>query len=38
MNYKDMLKEGKGTDFVVTEMQFDVNIPEYIFTKASLKK
>ena len=38
MNYKDMLKEGKGTDFVVTEMQFDVKIPEYIFTKASLKK
>ena len=38
MNYKDMLKEGKGTDFIVTEMQFDVKIPEYIFTKASLKK
>ena len=38
MNYKDMLKEGKGTDFVVTEMQFDVKIPEYIFTKTSLKK
>ena len=38
MNYKDMLKEGKGTDFVATEMQFDVKIPDYIFTKASLKK
>lgn len=38
MNYKDMLKEGKGTDFIVTDMQFDVKIPEYIFTKASLKK
>ncbi|MDY0103791.1 MAG: outer membrane lipoprotein-sorting protein [Lentimicrobium sp.] len=38
MNYKDMLKEGKGTDFVVTEMKFDAKIPEYIFTKASLKK
>jgi len=38
MNYKDMLKDGKGTDFVVKEIQFDVKIPEYIFTKASLKK
>ncbi len=38
MNFKDMLKEGKGTDFVATEMQFDVKIPDYIFTKASLKK
>ncbi|GAB1404946.1 outer membrane lipoprotein-sorting protein [Lentimicrobium sp.] len=38
MNYKDMLKEGKGTDFVVTELEFDADIPEYIFTKASLKK
>lgn len=38
MNFKDMLKEGKGTDFIATEMQFDVKIPAYIFTKASLKK
>lgn len=38
INYKDMLKDGKGTDFVVKEIQFDVNISEYIFTKASLKK
>lgn len=38
MNFKDMLKEGKGTDFVATEMQFDLKIPDYIFTKASLKR
>ena len=38
MNYKDMLKDGKGTDFIVKEIQFDVAIPEYMFTKASLKK
>lgn len=38
MNYKDVLKEGKGTDFVITDIQFDVNIPDYIFSKASLKK
>ncbi|MDD2279441.1 MAG: outer membrane lipoprotein-sorting protein [Bacteroidales bacterium] len=38
MNYKDMLKDGKGTDFEVLEIEFDANIPEYIFTKAALKK
>lgn len=38
MNYKDMLKEGKGTDFVVLEIKFDAEIPPYIFSKASLKK
>jgi len=38
MNYKDMLKDGKGTDFAVLEIEFDVEIPPYIFSKASLKK
>ena len=38
MNFKDMLKDGKGTDFIVTSMEFDVEIPEYIFSKASLKQ
>ena len=38
MNYKDMLKDGEGTDFVIMDIQFDVIIPDYIFTKASLKK
>lgn len=38
MNFKDMLKDGKGTDFIVTSMKFDVDIPEYIFSKASLKQ
>lgn len=38
MNYTDVLKDGKGTDFILTELQIDVPIPEYIFTKASLKK
>jgi len=38
INYKDMLKDGKGTDFKIIEIQFDIDIPEYIFTKASLKK
>ena len=35
--YKDMLKQGDGTEFKVTEIKFNQDIPEYIFTKASLK-
>ena len=38
MNYKDMLKDGKGTDFVVLEIEFDVQIPAYMYSKAALKK
>ena len=36
--YKDMLKQGDGTEFVIESIQFDTDIPEYIFSKASLKK
>jgi len=35
--YKDMLKEGKGTEFRITTIKFDQQIPQYIFTKASLR-
>ena len=38
MNYKDMLKQGKGTDFEVVSIEFNPSIPAHIFTKASLKK
>lgn len=38
MNYKDMLKDGRGTDFIVLEIQFNVEIPAYIFSKAALKR
>lgn len=38
MVYKDMLKDGKGTEFRMTSAKFDQDIPEYIFTKASLKQ
>jgi outer membrane lipoprotein-sorting protein len=38
INYKDMLKDGQGTDFIATEILFDVDIPETTFNKASLKK
>lgn len=38
MVYKDMLKDGKGTEFKITDIQFDKPIPEYFFTKANLKQ
>ena len=36
--FKDMLKEGMGTELIIEEIQFNVDIPDYIFSKASLKK
>lgn len=38
MNYKDALKDGKGTDFIVKSIEFNVNIPETVFSKGSLRK
>ncbi len=35
--FKDMLKNGDGTEFIIDSIQFDQEIPEYIFTKASLR-
>lgn len=36
--YKDMLKQGDGTEIQMTSIQFDQEIPNYIFSKAALKK
>jgi outer membrane lipoprotein-sorting protein len=36
--FKDMLKTGDGTEFIIDDIEFDQPIEEYIFTKASLKK
>lgn len=36
--FKDMLKEGSGTEFVMEDIRFDVAIPDYLFSKASLKQ
>jgi outer membrane lipoprotein-sorting protein len=35
--FKDMLKTGDGTEFIIESIEFDTDIPEYIFTKASLR-
>jgi len=37
MNYKDMLKDGEGTDWIITKIEFDKKIDEHIFSKASLR-
>jgi outer membrane lipoprotein-sorting protein len=36
--FKDMLKTGEGTEFVLEEVQFNAAIPDYVFSKASLRK
>ena len=38
MVYKDMLKQGEGTEFTINKIEFDVEIPEFIFSKAALKQ
>ncbi len=35
--FKDMLKSGDGTEFIIESIEFDAKIPKHIFTKASLK-
>ena len=37
MVFKDMLKQGEGTEFIIVSIEFDTEIPEHIFTKASLR-
>ncbi len=36
--FKDVLKEGDGTEFQMIKIEFNTKIPDYIFSKASLKK
>jgi len=36
--YKDLMKQGSGTEFRITDVKFNQQIPDYIFTKASLKQ
>jgi outer membrane lipoprotein-sorting protein len=36
--FKDMLKTGEGTEFILDEVQFNAAIPDYIFSKASLRR
>jgi outer membrane lipoprotein-sorting protein len=36
--FKDELKSGEGTEFLIDEIAFDQDIPDHVFTKASLRK
>jgi outer membrane lipoprotein-sorting protein len=36
--FKDALKAGEGTEFMIESIEFDAAIPEYMFTKAALRK
>lgn len=38
MVFKDAMKTGDGTEFIIESMEFDVAIPDYIFSKASLRR
>jgi outer membrane lipoprotein-sorting protein len=38
MLFQDVLLKGKGTEFIVESVNFNVNIPNHIFSKASLRK
>jgi outer membrane lipoprotein-sorting protein len=38
MLFKDVQKGGEGTEFLIHEVSFDVEIPSHIFSKASLRK
>jgi len=37
MVFKDELKTGKGTEFLLESVEFNADIPEHIFSKASLR-
>ncbi len=37
MVFKDALKSGEGTEFFIESIQFNADIPEALFTKASLR-
>lgn len=38
MIFKDMLQRGEGTEFIIESIDFDVEIPGHMLTKAALRK
>jgi len=36
--FKDVLKQGEETEFILDSIQFDVPIPDFLFSKAALRK
>lgn len=37
ITFKDMLKKGTGTEFIVDEIRFNVDVPEHLLSKAALR-
>jgi outer membrane lipoprotein-sorting protein len=35
--FKDVLKDGQGTEFILETIEFNASIPDHVFTKASLR-
>jgi outer membrane lipoprotein-sorting protein len=35
--FRDMLKKGDGTEFIIEKIEFDVQVPEHLLTKAALR-
>lgn len=35
--FKDMLKKGDGTEFIIDLIEFNVDVPEYLLSKAALR-
>ncbi len=38
MFFKDVLANGQGTRYIMDEIKFNVDIPDYLFTKAALRE
>ncbi|MFQ6676274.1 MAG: outer membrane lipoprotein-sorting protein [Fidelibacterota bacterium] len=38
ITFKDALSSGEGTEFIVESVDFDTEIPDHLFTKASLRR
>ena len=38
LHFKDVLKTGEGTEFIIDAIEFDTPIPAYLFSKAALRR
>jgi outer membrane lipoprotein-sorting protein len=38
VRFKDVMNEGQGTEFIISEIEFDAVIPDILFSKAALRK
>jgi len=38
MTFKDKLSKGKGTEYIIESIDFNVDIPDHMLTKAALRQ